>query len=68
MPDDYEHKEEKGEKEEEESTASSTASGSDCSETMSLKKYEGATGKKFRVNCPKGCGNKGGVVIGTMIY
>ncbi len=30
--------------------------------------FDGPTGKKFRVNCPKACGQNEGLVIGTMIY
>lgn len=34
----------------------------------SMSIFEGPTGQKFRVSCPRDCAHQPGVVIGTMIY
>jgi hypothetical protein len=36
--------------------------------TAQDKKFVGPTGKKFRMDCPKGCFEATGTVIGSMIY
>jgi len=30
--------------------------------------FEGPTGKRFRLECPKGCAKQAGAVLGSMIY